>query len=114
MANPELVFKSGRELAGLIKTRKVSPLEVTQAFLARIETLNPRVNAYITVTGEQALAAARVAEKEITAGRNAAVRYTGFPTRRRTFSRPRASRPPTAPRLQPMWSPITNPRSRAA
>lgn len=69
MADSELVFKSGQALATLIKTRKVSPVEVTEAFLARTEALNPRVNAYITVTREHAMTAARAAEKEIMAGK---------------------------------------------
>ena len=69
MADNELVFKPAYELATLIRTRKVSPVEVTQAFLARIDALNPKVNAFITVTHEHALAAARAAEKEIQAGR---------------------------------------------
>ena len=69
MADNELVFKSGRELATLIKSRKVSPVEVTEAFLARAEALNPRVNAYITITRDHALTAARAAEKEIVGGK---------------------------------------------
>jgi len=69
MADADLVFKSGVELAALIKSRKVSPVEVVQAFLDHIDKLNPRVNAYITVTREHALAAARAAEKEIMAGK---------------------------------------------
>ena len=68
MATPDLVFMSGHELAALIKSRKLSPVEVTEAFLNRAEALNPRVNAFITVTREHALAAARVAEKEISSG----------------------------------------------
>lgn len=68
MADAELVFKSGQELASLIKARKLSPVEVTQAFLDRTDALNPRVNAYITVTREHALTAARAAEKEIMGG----------------------------------------------
>ena len=68
MPTPDLVFMSGPELASLIKSRKLSPVEVAEAFLNRAEALNPRVNAFITVTREHALAAARVAEKEIGAG----------------------------------------------
>lgn len=67
MADRELVFKSGRELAALIKARKLSPVELTEAFLARAEALNPKVNAFITITREHALARAREAEQEITA-----------------------------------------------
>lgn len=69
MADSELVFKSGRELASLIKARKISPVEVTQTFLDRIDALNPRLNAFITVTRDHALAQAREAEKDITAGK---------------------------------------------
>jgi Asp-tRNA(Asn)/Glu-tRNA(Gln) amidotransferase A subunit family amidase len=54
--------------ARLIEAREVSPLEVTQALLDRIEALNGGLNAYISVYPEQALDAARVAEAEITGG----------------------------------------------
>lgn len=69
MAASELVFQAAQQLGVLIKGRKVSPVEVTEAFLARSEALNPKVNAYITITRDQAMAAARAAEKEIMAGR---------------------------------------------
>jgi aspartyl-tRNA(Asn)/glutamyl-tRNA(Gln) amidotransferase subunit A len=69
MAASEISFKSAAELAALIKARKLSPVEVVRAYLDRIEAVNPKVNAFITVTGEQALNQARTAEQEITAGR---------------------------------------------
>ncbi len=69
MTDSELVFKSGTELAALIGKRQVSPVEVVRAYLSRIEKLNPQVNAFITVTGEQALQRAREQEKEIVAGK---------------------------------------------
>ena len=47
----------------------VSPVELTEAYLRRIEALNPRLNAYTTVCGESALEDARRAEAEIAAGR---------------------------------------------
>src|SRR5713226_6316195 len=53
----------------LLQARKVSPVELTNACLARIERLNPILNAFITVTGEQALADAKAAETEIARGR---------------------------------------------
>jgi len=52
----------------LVRARKLSPVEVTQACLARIEALNPELNAFITVTAEMALAQARAAEAEIQRG----------------------------------------------
>jgi aspartyl-tRNA(Asn)/glutamyl-tRNA(Gln) amidotransferase subunit A len=69
MAAPEILFRSVAELAPLLKERKLSPVELVRAFLDRIEAVNPRVNAFITVTGEQALEQARKAEREIGAGR---------------------------------------------
>jgi aspartyl-tRNA(Asn)/glutamyl-tRNA(Gln) amidotransferase subunit A len=56
------------EAAEQIRTRKVSPLELTRACLARIERLNPVLNAFITITAESALEQARQAEAEVMAG----------------------------------------------
>ena len=56
------------EIGERIRQRKVSPVEVTQLTLDRIERLNPTINAYYTVFAEQALALARSAEAEIAAG----------------------------------------------
>jgi aspartyl-tRNA(Asn)/glutamyl-tRNA(Gln) amidotransferase subunit A len=53
----------------LLRTRKVSPVELTEACLRRIEALNPKLNAFITVTAEQALAQAREAEADLQRGR---------------------------------------------
>jgi aspartyl-tRNA(Asn)/glutamyl-tRNA(Gln) amidotransferase subunit A len=57
------------QAADLLRRRKLSPVELTQACLRRIEQLNPKLNAFITVTGAQALAQARVLEAELAAGR---------------------------------------------
>lgn len=57
------------EAAERIRRKQLSPVELTQAILDRIEQLNPRLGAFITVTAEQALAAARAAEQEIQRGR---------------------------------------------
>ncbi len=51
-----------------LRKREVSPVELTKQCLARIENLNPTLNAFITVTAESALAAARTAEAEILRG----------------------------------------------
>jgi len=53
----------------LIASRKLSPVEMTRAYLARIEKINPRINAYITVTGESALKQAQALEAESAKGR---------------------------------------------
>ncbi len=54
--------------AALIRGRNVSPVELTEAYLERIKQLNPRLNAYITVTAARAMADARRATEEIAAG----------------------------------------------
>jgi amidase len=56
------------EVAQLIAKRQVSPVEVTTAMLARIERFDEKLHSYLTVTAEQALAAARAAEAEIARG----------------------------------------------
>ena len=56
------------EISRLLRAKKVSPIELTQICLDRIQVLNPILNAYITVTAESALAQAREAEREIQKG----------------------------------------------
>src|SRR3954468_905752 len=56
------------ELAERFRRKDVSPVEITQECLQRIEKLNPGLNAFITVTAESALAEARRAEEEISRG----------------------------------------------
>lgn len=65
----DLVFLSAAEQGKLIRDRKLSPVELVQACLARIERWNPVLRAYITVCADSALAEARVAERDIAAGR---------------------------------------------
>jgi aspartyl-tRNA(Asn)/glutamyl-tRNA(Gln) amidotransferase subunit A len=70
--NPmDLVRQSACELAALIRRKAVSPVEIMQATLARIEA-HPELNAFITVTGDQALDAARQAEAALMAGQDLA------------------------------------------
>jgi aspartyl-tRNA(Asn)/glutamyl-tRNA(Gln) amidotransferase subunit A len=56
------------EASRAVKKKEVSPVELTQACLSRIEKLNPQLNAFITVTGAAALEAAHKAEAEIARG----------------------------------------------
>jgi len=56
------------EASQLVHAKKISPVELTRACLARIEQLNPKLNAFITVTSDSALAEARAAEEEIHRG----------------------------------------------
>jgi aspartyl-tRNA(Asn)/glutamyl-tRNA(Gln) amidotransferase subunit A len=57
------------EASQLVRNKKVSPVELTLGCLRRIERLNPKLNAFITVTADAALAEARQAEAEIQRGR---------------------------------------------
>src|SRR5258705_6950591 len=56
------------ELAEKIRTKKVSPVEVTQSSLARLEEVEPALTAFVTTTPEVALEQAKTAEKEISDG----------------------------------------------
>ncbi|GAA4455792.1 amidase [Nibrella saemangeumensis] len=66
---PDLAFLSLAEAATLVHRRKVSPVELTQACLKQIELLNPKLNAFITIMDEQAMAQAKQAEDEIRKGK---------------------------------------------
>jgi aspartyl-tRNA(Asn)/glutamyl-tRNA(Gln) amidotransferase subunit A len=71
-SNPEtgeLTKLTLSEASGLVRSRKVSPVELTDACLSRIEQFNPKLNAFITVTADAALAQARQAESDIQGGR---------------------------------------------
>jgi aspartyl-tRNA(Asn)/glutamyl-tRNA(Gln) amidotransferase subunit A len=57
------------EASQLVRTKKMSPVELTQQCLSRIERLNPKLNAFITVTADSAVAEARQAEAEVRHGR---------------------------------------------
>lgn len=65
----DLAFASIAEVARLFRKRKLSPVELTKLILARIYQLNPKLNAYITVTADLALTQAKKAEAEIFAPR---------------------------------------------
>src|SRR5439155_5324575 len=69
MNDTDLAFASIEEVGKLFRKRKLSPVELTKMMLARIERLNPKLNAYITVTAEVALAQAKKAETELYAPR---------------------------------------------
>jgi aspartyl-tRNA(Asn)/glutamyl-tRNA(Gln) amidotransferase subunit A len=65
----ELLKFDVAELAGKLRAREISPVELTAAYLDRVEATEPRLHAYITVTADTARAAAQQAESEIMAGR---------------------------------------------
>src|ERR1700722_6273428 len=63
----ELIYCDATKLAELIRTREVSPVEVMKAHLDRIEAVNPKVNAIVTIA-DNALESARVAEAAVQRG----------------------------------------------
>ncbi|HEX2173037.1 MAG TPA: amidase [Dehalococcoidia bacterium] len=77
LTRSDLHWLSLTEVRDLMQRREVSPVEVTEATLARIQALDPSVNSYITVLGDQARAEAREAERRIAAGQAGAL--TGVP-----------------------------------
>jgi Asp-tRNA(Asn)/Glu-tRNA(Gln) amidotransferase A subunit family amidase len=58
----ELAFTPALELAAKVRAREISPVELVELYLERIERLDPQLNAYVTVDAEGALSAARAAE----------------------------------------------------
>lgn len=70
MDKKELPFLTASQLSNLIETKEISPVEATEAYLDRIEEVDPKLNSYITITGEQAFESARQAEQEIAAGKH--------------------------------------------
>ena len=68
MDRSDIPFLSAIELSRLIEKREVSPVEATEAYLDRIDALDFKFNAYLTVTRNEALEAAREAERSIAQG----------------------------------------------
>jgi aspartyl-tRNA(Asn)/glutamyl-tRNA(Gln) amidotransferase subunit A len=64
-----LYYRSIGELTALIRSMEISPVDIVDACLARIETLNPKLNAFITVSSGEAREHAKAAEAEIQAGK---------------------------------------------
>ncbi len=68
MDKAEIPFLSVSQLSELIKNRQVSPVEAVEGYLNRIESLNDRLYAYLTVCGDEALQAARESERALAQG----------------------------------------------
>ena len=64
----DLAWLSVAEGAALLRARKLSPVEWTEALLERIAAIDPRYNAFLSVTADSALAQAKTAEAEIAKG----------------------------------------------
>ena len=74
----ELCFTPATELAAAIRERRLSPVEIMDAVLARIEAVNPHINAYLAVDAERARDAAKAAEAGVMRGEASGALY-GLP-----------------------------------
>jgi len=68
MSDADLCYTPATELLALIRAKKLSPVELAEAVLARIERLNPSLNAFCTLVPDAARAAAARAEAAVTSG----------------------------------------------
>jgi len=64
----DLIWKTAIELGDLIRAKEISPVDVISASLERIGETEPKINAFLDVTEDQAMDAAKVAEKVVTDG----------------------------------------------
>ena len=69
MITDDILFAPVRELANQIRAGKLSPVELAEAYLERLEKIGPKLGAVVTVTRELALKEAKAAEREIAAGK---------------------------------------------
>ena len=69
MPDTPLHYKTLSEVASLIEKKQLSPVELTEAMLKRIDSLDGKYKSYATVMADHALASAKAAESEIAAGR---------------------------------------------
>jgi aspartyl-tRNA(Asn)/glutamyl-tRNA(Gln) amidotransferase subunit A len=69
MLGEDILYLPVRELAARIKSRRLSPVELTESYLERSERLGPKLNAYATIARDLAIGEAKEAEREIRLGR---------------------------------------------
>jgi aspartyl-tRNA(Asn)/glutamyl-tRNA(Gln) amidotransferase subunit A len=63
-----IYYKDATELAGLIRSKELTSVEIVQAHLDRIEAINPKINAVVTLMAEVALRAAKAADAAVSRG----------------------------------------------
>jgi aspartyl-tRNA(Asn)/glutamyl-tRNA(Gln) amidotransferase subunit A len=69
MISEEVLYKTVAELGAMIRAKRISPVELAEGYLARLEKYGAKLGAVATLTRERAMAEARAAEKEIAAGK---------------------------------------------
>ena len=68
MSNEKLYYNSARELGNLLRRKEISVLEITQAHLERISSLEPSLNSFITILATEAVNTAKALDNEIQTG----------------------------------------------
>jgi Asp-tRNA(Asn)/Glu-tRNA(Gln) amidotransferase A subunit family amidase len=61
----DVFWLSATEQADLLRRREISSMELTETYLRRIEAIDPQIGSYVTVCADEALAAARQADKQL-------------------------------------------------
>ena len=104
----ELCFLTITEVADLLRSRKLSPVELTRAHIHAIENLDPTLHTYVTLLPDKALAQARNAEQEMLRGEFRSPLH-GIPYALKDLSTPTASPPKPIQRLWKASPPISMP-----
>jgi len=100
----ETLFLTLEDAAVAVRERRVSPVELTEAALARIEAFEPRLNAFVTVTADLARTQAREAQDEIAAGRYRGVLH-GIPVAVKDLFATKGIRTTAGSRILADWIP---------
>ncbi|MEC7121492.1 MAG: amidase family protein, partial [Pseudomonadota bacterium] len=78
MTPDDLCFMPASKLAPLFRGKKLAPVDLCEAVLARVERLEPQLNAFVVWDGDAAMDQARAAEQALTSGQNVGP-LTGMP-----------------------------------
>ena len=103
----DIAFLSAEDLTAAYRARTLSPVEVTEAILTRIERVNPVVNAYTTISAEQAMAGARAAEEAYATGETTPL--AGVPFSIKDLTPSRGIRTARGSLVDPDWMPDEDP-----
>ena len=68
MTEGGLLFKPAHQLARLIAGKELSPVELMELYLGRIENLNPKLSAFLTISADDGIRSAKAAEKAVVDG----------------------------------------------
>ncbi len=106
-ATTNLAIQSISQLARAIKAGELSPVELTECMLARVDALNPTLKAFNTVTAEQALQQAQAAEQEINSGKYRGPLH-GIPVGLKDLLQTKGTRTTVSSKILKDWIPDSN------